>query len=170
VALHRNVHQGSYGEAFVYALACAAGFTAGRQHLDMDGIDWQICGVGPLGTRRSPKIDVQVKTWSRAEETTDHWAHRLKIGHFNALAGSGFMVPRFLIVVIAPTDADGYVRIDPDAMILSHAAYWLSLADRAELSAEDRTRTVAVRVPKRNLLTVDTLAALVRGDVEGVSS
>ena len=170
MALHRNAHQGSYGEAFVYALACAAGFTVGRQHLDSDGVDWQICSVGPVGTRRSPKIDVQVKTWSRAKETADYWTHHLQVGHFNALAGAGFMVPRFLVVVITPTEADGYVRIDPDAMILSHAAYWLSLADRAEMPVEDGTKTVAVRVPKRNLLTVETLAALIRGDVEGVSS
>lgn len=166
MALHRNVHQGSYGEAFVYALACAAGFTVGRQHLDSDGIDWQISSVGPLGSRRSPKIDVQVKTWSRASESSDHWTHRLQINHFNALAGPGFMVPRFLVVVIAPTDTNSYVRILPRAMILTHAAYWLSLANRAELPTEDGTKTVTVQVPKRNLLTIDTLGALVRGDVE----
>jgi hypothetical protein len=80
------------------------------------------------------------------------------------------MVPRFLVVVITPADADGYVRIDPDAMILSHSAYWLSLADRAELPAKDETKTVAVRVPKRNLLTIEALAALLRGDMEGASS
>jgi len=107
---------------------------------------------------------------TQARETTDHWGHRLRVGQFNALAGAGFMVPRFLVVVIAPTDADEYVRIDPDAMILSHAAYWLSLADRAELPADDGARTVAVRVPKRNLLTGDALAALVRGDLEGAGS
>lgn len=106
MALHPSVHQGSYGEAFIYALACAAGFTVGRQHLDVDGVDWQIGSVGPHGSLRSPRIEVQVKTWSRASETAEHWTDRIKVTHLNAVAGSGFMVPRFLVAVIAPASAD----------------------------------------------------------------
>jgi hypothetical protein len=171
VALHRNVHQGSYGEAFVHALACAAGFTVGRQHLDVDGVDWQIGSVGPLGSLRSPRIEVQVKSWSQAKATSQHWNHRILVSHFNMLAGPGFMVPRFLMVVVAPISPDQYVQIAPDAMILSHAAYWLSLADRDALPTDETgTRTTSVQVPMRNLVTVDTLTALVRGDVEGASS
>jgi hypothetical protein len=118
---------------------------------------------------RSPRIEVQVKTWARAEEGNEYWANRVDIKHFNALAGAGFMVPRFLVAVIAPTTVEQYVRVDHDAMILSHAAYWLSLADSEERPV-DGTGSVLVRVPKRNLLTVNTLAALVRGDVEGATS
>lgn len=169
--LNRNVHQGSYGEAFVHALACAAGFTIARQHLDVDGVDWQIGAVGPLGSIRSPKIDVQVKSSSRARDSDDHWSHRLRVSHFNALAGRDFMVPRFLTVVITPEEARQYVRVDADAMILSHAAYWLSLADQELLPADDADpKTTTVRVPKRNLLTVETLTALVRGDMEGATA
>jgi hypothetical protein len=79
------------------------------------------------------------------------------------------MVPRFLLAVITPTSAEQYVRVDHNAMILSHAAYWLSLADSAERPLNG-TGTVLVRVPKRNLLTVSTLAALVRGDAKGATS
>jgi hypothetical protein len=89
VALHRNVHQGSYGEAFVHALACAAGFTVGRQHLDVDGVDWQIGGGGPHGSVRSPRIEVQVKTWARAKEDNEHWVHSVAVKHFNALGLHG---------------------------------------------------------------------------------
>lgn len=56
-------------------------------------------------------------------------------------------------------------------MILSHAAYWLSLADREELPTDGSgTQTVAIQMPKRNLLTVDSLTDLVRGDADGVRS
>jgi hypothetical protein len=76
------------------------GLHGGRQHLDVDGVDWQIGGGGPQGSVRSPRIEVQVKTWARAEEGNDHWTNRVDIKHFNALAGAGFMVPRFLVAVV----------------------------------------------------------------------
>jgi len=64
VALQANVHQGLHGEGFIYAMACAAGFTTSKMNLDVDGVDWQIAYPGPKGTTRSPKIEVQVKSWS----------------------------------------------------------------------------------------------------------
>lgn len=169
MALHRNVHQGSYGEAFIYALACAAGFTVGRQHLDVHGVDWQIASAGPRGSLRDPRIEVQVKTWSRAGESTSTWTGRLRTLHFNGLAGTGFMIPRFLVVVIVPEDAGAYVRADPAAMTLSHAAYWLSLADQPPVDTDEH-ETVQVQVPKQNLLTAETLTALVHGEQEGTGA
>jgi hypothetical protein len=166
VALHRNVHQGSYGEAFVHALACAAGFTVGRQHLDVHGVDWQIASAGPRGSLRDPRIEVQVKTWTSARKTPSDWVGRLRAAHFNALAGRGFMIPRFLVAVIVPKDPDDYVQSSPAAMILSHAAYWLSLADQPPTDT-DGSETVSVQVPRSNLLTVETLTALVHGEQEG---
>lgn len=168
MALHRNVHQGSYGEALVYALACAAGFTVGRQHLDVHGVDWQIASAGPRGSIRDPRIEVQVKTWSTADETPSGWRGRLRTAHFNQLTGR-FMVPRLLVVVIAPDDPADYVRIDPAAMIFSHAAYWLSLADEAPVDADER-ETLTVEVPHGNLLTVQTLTALVHGEQKGAGT
>lgn len=166
--MNRNVHQGSYGEGLVYALAAAAGLTASRPHLDVDGVDWLIARPGASGTIRSPKIEVQVKTWSQAGETVEHWQGRLDANHFNALAGAGFMVPRFLVAVVVPTDAADYADCDPARLALRHAAYWLSLADHDVLPSGDADRTrVQVRVPKRNLLTVATLTALVVGDIKG---
>ena len=55
-------HQGLHGEGYIFALACAAGLLASRPILDVDGVDWMIGSPGPLGTARSPKIEVQVKT------------------------------------------------------------------------------------------------------------
>ncbi len=64
MALQANVHQGLHGEGFIYAMACAAGFTTSKMNLDLDGVDWQIAYPGPKGTARSPKIEMQVKSWS----------------------------------------------------------------------------------------------------------
>jgi hypothetical protein len=80
----------------------------------------------------------------------------------------GFGVPRFLVVVAVPRDADEYIHCDQDRMAMRHAAYYLSLADRDVLPRIGAPgRTVRLRIPKRNMLTVATLTALVVGDPEG---
>jgi hypothetical protein len=100
--LNKNVHQGLHGEGFIYALACAGGFTTSRMNLDLDGVDWQIAYPGPRGTTRSPKIEVQVKSSSAPLIKNGTIRHPLRVAHFNDLAGANFQVPRFLSVVIVP--------------------------------------------------------------------
>lgn len=104
--MNSRLHQGHHGEGFVFAMASSAGLLISRPSLDIDGIDWLIGFPGQLGTVRSPKIEVQVKSWS-------------------------------------------------------------TLADRPILPAtQNEAKTVVVAVPRSNLLTPDTLKALVAGDGE----
>lgn len=119
---------------------------------------------GPLGTARSPKIEVQVKTRSRPSGGSDSWACRLSTPHFNALAGHGFDLRRFLIMVTVPNELASLAVCDADCMRLHHAAYWVSLADQDPLAdGPDRPASVTVRVPRHNLLTPSALRALVAG-------
>lgn len=153
-------HQGLHGEGFLFAMASAAGLLASKPSIDVDGIDWLIGHPGPLGTARSPKIEIQVKTWSRPQGDDQAWQYRLARGHFNALAGPGFDLRRYLILVIVPADASAFAVCDADCMKVRHAAYWVSLADR-ELcpTGPDDPASVAVLVPRRNRLTPDALVA-----------
>ncbi|GAA4697846.1 DUF4365 domain-containing protein [Phytohabitans rumicis] len=168
--LENRVHQGLHGEAFIYALASAAGLCSARPAPDYDGIDWQIAHPGPKGALRSPKIELQVKTCSAPVERDDCWRYRLLVRHYNLLAGPGFQVPRHLALVIVPESAEHYAHCGPESMLLSHAGYWLSLADHEVLPEDDESpKTVAILVPKRNLLTVETLSALVSGDLKGAT-
>ena len=143
----RQQHQGDYGEAFVFAMASAAGLLVSKSNLDVDGIDWLIGYPGPLGQARSPKIEVQVKTWSTpkprpAKPTVrkarpavmaaappaapeGDWRYSMKVSHFNQLAGPGFAVSRYLVLVTVPADADRYAVCDAECMRLHHAAYWV---------------------------------------------
>jgi hypothetical protein len=166
-ALNRNVHQGLHGEGFVYALACAGGFTTSKMNLDLDGVDWQIAHPGPRGTTRSPKIEVQVKTSVALDVRDGVIHHRLRVAHFNNLAGAGFQVPRFLTVVSVPDDVADYAICTADHMMLSTAAYWLSLADQEVRPTGDGSpESLVVKVPQRNLLTVTALQHLLDGDLE----
>jgi Domain of unknown function (DUF4365) len=164
-------HQGQHGEGFIFAMASSAGLVVSRPSLDIDGVDWLIGFPGQLGTVRSPKIEVQVKSWSTPEGDNRAWNFRLQLRHYNALAGSGFEIRRFLVLVIVPADVARYATCDHNAMRMSHAAYWISLADRPVQPASEReAKTVVVRVPRSNLLTPETLKALVAGEGEGARS
>jgi hypothetical protein len=166
--LNKNVHQGLHGEGFVYALACAAGFTTSKMNVDLDGLDWQVAHPGPRGATRSPKIEFQVKSSSAPAFKDGSIQHRLKVSHFNHLAGGGFQIPRFLSVVIVPPETGKYAVCTDRHMRLGTAAYWVSLADREALPTDPGCpESVLVEVPLRNLLTVTALDHLLVGDLAG---
>lgn len=166
--MNDNVHQGLHGEGFIYALACASGFTTSKMNLDLDGVDWQIAQPGPRGTTRSPRIELQVKTKADPDFRDGVFRCRLKVEHYNHLAGPGFQVPRFLAYVVVPPESSRYAICSHEHMLLGTAAYWLSLADQEiKPIGEGHPKTVVVEIPKRNLLTVETLGALLVGDLEG---
>lgn len=122
-------------------------------------------GLGPnqhqglFGATRHPKIDVQVKSWSRPVRRDGYWKYRMRSRHFNELAGADFALPRFLVLVIVPEDCADYATTRHDGAELKHAAYWLSLRDRRPVNGAPEAK-VPVDVPVANLLTVDTLRTL----------
>lgn len=161
VGLDPNQHQGLFGESFVRVLASAAGLIVARAELDVTGDDFTISHKGMLGSTRHPKVDVQVKSWSRRRAVWEggHWKYQMRARHFNELAGRNFALPRFLVLVIVPDDSADYAITRADTVELKHAAYWLSLQDHQQVHTAPDTK-VAVDVPGTNLLTVDSLRAL----------
>lgn len=147
--LNANVHQGLHGEGFIYALASAAGFTTSKMNVDLDGVDWQIAHPGPKGTARSPRIELQVKSWSNPVIRDGAFQYRLSVAHYNKIAGIGFQVPRYLALVIVPPNAQEYATCDDECMRLGVAAYFLSLADRdVQPAGESDPKTIVVAVPR----------------------
>ena len=155
-----HTHQGRYGEAFVRLLSAAAGLNAKNWESDV-GIDWTIATPGPRGTSRSPQIEVQVKSWSRPTGSADRWHYPLRCSAYNHLAGPGYDIRHYLFLCIVPDDAPNYTSADANALVSRHAAYWLSLRDAAQDPDLSPESTKTVYVLKRNLLTVETLIALV---------
>ena len=75
-------------------MANSAGLLVSRPTLDVDGVDWMIAHAGPRGSVRSPKIEVQVKTWSTAPLSKGTvWHYRMSAKQFNALAGRALLCP-----------------------------------------------------------------------------
>ena len=154
-------HQGYFGESFVRVLVSAAGLIAGQQDIDHTGVDFSIDFPGTRGTARFPKIEAQVKSWSSPKGDDLHWRYPMDVNHYNNLAGEGFSVPRYLFLIIVPADVLEFAEVDEQSLRLSHCGYWASLGDRLIVDAAERRR-VTVHVPKRNLLTVAGLQALMQ--------
>ncbi len=164
MALDPRQHQGLFGESFVHVLASAAGLTVAKSDLDVTGEDFTLTHNGPLGGVRIPKIDVQVKSWSKpgaAKYRDGIWKYGLPAGQFNKLAGTGFDLRRYLFLVIVPADLSSYADGQQGQLVLRHSAYWVSLKDREPVDADPKSN-IAVDVPAANLLTVDTLLGLMK--------
>lgn len=165
MGLDPNQHQGLFGESFVRVLASAAGLIVSRAELDVTGDDFTISHKGVLGRVRHPKIELQVKSWSRRRAVWQggHWQYQLRARHFNELAGADFALPRFLVLVIVPDDWTDYATVSPDSVHLKYAAYWRSLRDDKRVTVDPDTK-VPVHVPRANLLTVDALRAMMHDE------
>lgn len=165
MGLNRHQHQGLFGESYVQVLASAAGLTVARKNLDVDGVDFTIGYTGDLGPIRHPEIQVQVKSWARrgAVWRDGCWKYRLRAKHFNELAGPRFTLPRFLVLVVVPDDWTDYARVRHGVTELHHCAYWRSMLDDDPVDLASQA-TVSVDVPEANLLTVNTLLAMMKPD------
>ncbi|KAA2261857.1 DUF4365 domain-containing protein [Solihabitans fulvus] len=162
-------HQGKFGADYIRVLASAAGLTWAEDDVDLDGIDLCIKLPGRTPRGFSPRIDVQVKTTSRL--ATQHGCvtfDGLDHVQFNKLAGSEFVVPRYLFVVHVPRDAASYADLSTSGLLLRHIGYYLSLRDRQPVAA-DRHRHIRVKLPLGNVLTATSLRALVVSNVESTA-
>lgn len=167
VALNNEVWQGHFAEGLIWALACAAGLNPGRRVLDVDGVDVQISFPGRAGTRRYPQIEAQVKSCSNPTFVDDCFSYPISVKNYNDLVGTvgeDLTVRRYLFLVHAPATKAEYVKSTSTATSFHYAAYWMSLMQEESIDPTQQS-TKSVRVPKVNLLTVDTLMGLVAGTI-----
>lgn len=156
----KSVVQGAYGEAFVVAIAAAAGYDVAFPRLGQ-GIDIFVFERGPKGTSGRGQVVFQVKSWASGTLKRDGTFHYpLEVDAYNALAGE-WATPHYLVLCVVPNDAAEYSDANHPRLTLRHAAYWLSLKDEEpDESLKPKSKKV-VRVPARNLLTPTTMRALV---------
>ncbi|MGI5207884.1 DUF4365 domain-containing protein [Spirillospora sp. CA-108201] len=159
MALDHSNHQGKFGEAFVRTVAAASGLLVSQPDPDFDGVDFSFKYPGARKTAYLPQIDVQVKSWRVPTGAGDTWNYSMESKHFNQLAGT-FDIPRFLFLVVVPADIRAYTRADDECLRLYRACYWASFKDVQPAWEIPGDKEVKAPVPKRNLLTVDSLLAL----------
>ncbi|MFC8760118.1 DUF4365 domain-containing protein [Streptomyces sp. NPDC057193] len=158
-----NGHRGDFGETFIRMLAAAANIDAARRERDRVGVDWQLGHPGRAGTMRYPVIEAQVKCTSSPTVHDEHIDFRLENKNYNLLAGREYSIPRFLFLVLAPSDPLAWSEATEDRLSVRRAAYWMCLHER-ELVEGKKTDKQTLHVPRANLLTVESLHDLFAKD------
>jgi len=140
-----------YSEAFLFAVAAAAGFGVARPAPDTDSVDWTLSAGGELARR--PKLDLQLKATAQDVLGETHLTFRLSKKNYDDLRDDLLMVPRVLLVVVVPDDASNWLVQTEETLAMSHCGYWMSLAGLPESTRE----TVTVHVPRENRWERDSL-------------
>jgi hypothetical protein len=150
LGMARAAQQECFGDAFLLAVAGAAGCAVSQRRPDDDSIDWTLsCKLS-----KRPKLDVQMKTTATADDSDRVIRYPLKKKNYNDLILTNVLAPRILVLVTLPTDMEEWFSLTAEQLVLKRCAYWITLAGQPE---SDNEKSVTVSVPRENLLTAEAL-------------
>jgi len=155
-----SAQQECFGDAFLLAVAAAAGCAVSSRRPDNDSVDWTLSCRLP----RRPKLDVQMKTWTCDGGTGEHIRYPLKKKNYDDLVLVDLFVPRILVLVLLPDDPSEWLSLSPEQLVLRRCGYWALLAEQPK---SGNAASVTVTVPRTNLLTVEALQGIMRRINEG---
>lgn len=160
LGISRTAQQECFGDAFLLAVAGAAGCAVSLRRPDDDSIDWTLsCRLS-----RRPKIDVQMKTWTGGDDSSDPIRYPLKRKNYDDLILTDVLAPRILVLVMIPQGIEEWITSSVGQLVLRRCSYWVSLAGQPQ---SDNETSVTVSVPRANVLTVNALQGLMRRINEG---
>jgi Domain of unknown function (DUF4365) len=149
----RPNQQEQFSDAFVMAIAAAAGCAISRPVPDNDSIDWTLSCRLP----RRPKLDIQLKSTIFEKDVIGDIRYRLKIKNYNDLILDDLVAPRILVLVTVPRAAADWLSMTEESLVLRHTAYWVCLAGAPPVL---NTKACTVTIPQRNLITPGVLQDL----------
>jgi hypothetical protein len=159
MSMHLTHQQEEFSRAFVHAVVSVAGFRLVPPAVpDDDSVDLSIAARGPLGTVRSPRLDVQLKCFRGLVET-DPWSFPLKRKNYDELRHVDFQAPRILVVVAVPESIEGWLEQDETRLLLRRCGYWLSLRG---LPPTGNVHTLSVQIPRGNVFSVESVKAMMQ--------
>lgn len=147
-------------EVYVSAIAVRAGYTFSKPNLDRDSVDLTISAGG----RQRPKLDLQLKGTINLDPSAELIPFSLKLKNYNDLREST-QVPRILVVVRLPRDANQWLSVSLNELTLRHCAYWVSLRDAPEA---DVGTAKTVYIPAKNRFDIEGLKALMDQSRTGI--
>jgi hypothetical protein len=150
-----NAQKEQFSNAFIYAVASAAGCSVAKPSVDHDSIDWTISNRLP----RRPKLDIQLKSTANDGTFGAVFPFSLKRKNYDDLRITDLIAPRILIVVLLPTQSDNWIKASPEELILRRCAYWISLAGLPESTNE---ASISIEVPSSQAFTVQSLNELMQ--------
>jgi hypothetical protein len=159
--MDENEQQQQLSVAYLHAVASAARFACQAPAVDNDSVDRTIVARGWIhqgSLLRSPKIDVQLKSITRAALKAGESSFRFRLNkkNYNDLRHRS-MVPRLLVVLLLPHDPTQWIEQDDERLLSGYAAYYVSMSERPE--AVQRSK-VPVAINRKNLLSTENLRQL----------
>lgn len=149
----RPNQQEQFSDAFLLAIAAAAGCASSRPVPDNDSIDWTLsCRLS-----RRPKLDIQLKSTIVEENGAGDIRYRLKAKNCRDLTLQDLVVPRILVLVTVPRNTEEWLCLTPDKLLLRYTVYWESLAGAPGMR---NNKSCTVTINERNLLTPTVLRNL----------
>ncbi|MCU0549313.1 MAG: DUF4365 domain-containing protein [Leptolyngbya sp. Prado105] len=165
--MYRTLQQEEFSYAYLDAIAAVAGYALqvkGRA-LDNAGIDISVEVPGEIGRVLSPRFDAQVKCISDSSIIRDEFVHyALAVHNYRRLIHPNPSCHQLLILVFVPRDTANWLDITEDQTLLKKCAYWISLKGAPPTQ---NTETITVQVPRKNLLTPNTLQTIMQTIAEG---
>jgi hypothetical protein len=159
--------------AYLHAVAARGGFSCvySDRHLDAAAVDAVVREDGRKLASDSAlttfELHIQLKaTYQPLHEIDGCWSFSLPVQQYDRLRQSGVLIPRLLVVLQLPADAEDWLRHSEDGLIARRCAYWVSLQGAP---ASDNTTSQTVRVPRKQLLSpaalLDIMTRLSRREV-----
>src|SRR5271170_2656464 len=102
LGMARTAQQEGFGDAFLLAIAGAAGCATSLRRPDDDSVDWTLSCRLAL----RPKIDVQMKTYINDDGQEEHIRYPLKKKNYDDLIITDLFVPRILVLILLPRNIE----------------------------------------------------------------
>jgi len=155
--MHITQRKEQFSIAYVRAVAAAAGYAVYKMDVDDDSIDLGLSGITEHGTRRGPRLEMQLKCSASVSLTDVLIPFALPVKNYNELRPVDVLVPRILVLVHVPENVSEWVAQSPTELSMRHCGYWYSLRGLPET---DNIETVTVRIPQSHVFTPTALTAI----------
>jgi hypothetical protein len=147
--------QQQFSQAYIAAIASAAGYAAYRSGPDFDAIDIEIKQSSMASTR--PKrhvLYVQAKCTFAHVPSAGSLKYPLDTRTYDIMRNTETLDPHILVVVHVPSNPFDWIKHDSSFMLMHHQAYWYSLRGMAETQNKS---SITIGIPTSQCFTVDWL-------------
>jgi hypothetical protein len=108
---------------------------------------------------------MQLKCTAQDVVRTEHISFELGKKNYDDLRGTDLLVPRILVVIVIPEQAEEWLEQTEENLVMRRCGYWFSLRSYGET---ENLTSITLYIPRTNIFTVEVLRNLMtmigRGD------
>jgi hypothetical protein len=143
-----------FSRAYIAAVAAGAACSMARPEVDDDSVDLILMRKTIHGLRRSPRLELQIKSTSVDCIEAEAVKFPLEIKNYNELRATHFVLPRILVVVVMPDDIMHGLDHDETRLALKKCGYWVSLIGAPPTA---NTTSITISLPRSQVFGAQAL-------------